>query len=693
MQASFSSGEISPLLHARVDLARYLTGLAELQNMIVLPQGGVTRRPGLENVRWTGEYIYKLIPFEFNSTDTALIAFGDNKIRIYGNISGELNLLATINSPYNSNDVQTLDYVQSGNVIFLVHRNYAPRMLTRKTLTNWTLSAISFKSGPYRDSVSYGATKPLTLTVSGGRRILTSEEDIFNSSLVGTLIKLEYPVEGKTETITSTSTNEGASSRRLEVKGTLNVITTGGDWKGIVSIKRSSDGGTTWVTVREYERIDTEAQGQWDFTISETDDNIIYQVSARHEGEKEITVNITVSGFLKSGTYRITAVNSSRSVDVVLVNDTGFIIDDGFSGQVSLWSIGSWGTDQGYPGTIAMYQDRLVLASTHAEPQTIWMSRTGEYTDFSVHDPIEDDDAITITLAGSSADRIHSITTTTDLLAFTNAGEWKIKGAGDSGAITPLALTAHQQTNIGSKNIKPLVIDGRVIMVQAQGEKIYTLGYDLNTDGYVGNELSILSSHIFEGKQIISIAYQRTPDSLIWVLLNDGTFASCTFNPEHEVIGWARHKSEFSAYSSFLCLPGLAQTELFVVSGASVFRMTSRRAGDYQDGGYSFESIARTLRLNINSESGSMFTNKKLISRVIVSTIRSGSAWAAPGGLNDKNNWERRRKINFDGQEYLTDSEIQLDNGFDEYASVQIRSIDAQPLTIAAITPIVNVGS
>ena len=57
MQESFTSGEISPLLHARVDLARYMTGLAELKNFIVLPQGGVTRRPGLEKVSasWTSQ--------------------------------------------------------------------------------------------------------------------------------------------------------------------------------------------------------------------------------------------------------------------------------------------------------------------------------------------------------------------------------------------------------------------------------------------------------------------------------------------------------------------------------------------------------------------------------------------------------------------------------------------------------------
>ncbi len=705
MQASFSSGEISPLLHARVDLARYLTGLADLQNMVVLPQGGVTRRPGFEYSAGVSGKIYLIIPFEFNSTDTALIVFIEHYMKIYGNVSGSLTLLATLNIPYDTGDLEAgIDYVQSGNVVFLANKNVCPYVLRRKSLKDWTLTKFDFRGGPFIDSTEWGAKRPLTLKkIAGTYYQVTSTEDIFNyenlgSGMLNTLMKLEYPVKARSETLA------GSNIVNFEVKGTLNVVTTGGDWKGKITIDRSSDGGVTWVTVRVYNRINPDSQGQWDFTVSEEEEYILYRVTTAKTDGGDLSAVINSSGFLKSAIYRISGVRSTKTADLIRIKEfeNGNIYDsvEGLEGDktvsVTLWAMGSWGGYQGYPQAVSMYQDRLVFAATKMQPQTIWMSRTGSYTDFSISSTLKDDDAVTITLAGSSADRIHHIAVTTDLLAFSNSGEWKIRGAGDSGAITPSALTAHQQTNIGSKNIKPIVADGRVIMVQAQGEKIYTLGYDLNTDGYTGSELTILSSHIFEGKQIISIAYQRTPDSLIWVLLNDGTFASCTFNPEHEVIGWARHFSNYAYYgfNKFAAIAGSSQTELFAaVNSSSLLRLKARRANNHTDSGVNFESLIRTLRININSESGSLFTNKKLISRVIVSTIKSGSVWAAPGGLNDKNNWERRRKINCDNQAYLTDSEIQLDNGFDEYASVQIRSIDAQPLTIAAITPAVTVGS
>ncbi|MBQ7192911.1 MAG: hypothetical protein IJR98_00895, partial [Synergistaceae bacterium] len=68
-------------------------------------------------------------------------------------------------------------------------------------------------------------------------------------------------------------------------------------------------------------------------------------------------------------------------------------------------------------------------------------------------------------------------------------------------------------------------------------------------------------------------------------------------------------------------------------------------------------------------------------------------AWIAPGALNEaEKNWDRRRKITWNYANYLTDADVQLDNGFDEYACVQIRSIDSEPLTIAAITPVLTGG-
>lgn len=732
MQESFTSGEISPLLHARVDLARYMTGLAELKNFIVLPQGGVTRRPGLEKVSasWTSQA--KIIPFEYNSTDTVLLQFSNLTLTIWGNLSGELTILTQIRTEYNIDDVKNLRYVQSGNVVFLAHRKYKPKILTRKSLTEWELKDLTTVGGPLINSVDFanGAVLKVMLLLENSVEII-SDEMTFDKKLEGSLIKFEFPVPAKTFVFNSLAYPKIAETESFFVKGTLNITTAGSKWQGVISIDRSADGGETWTTIRQYRRRDTNTQGQWDFTVSETEDYVLYKIRAYHfepettssqatittpniiqaslydslvapvnnntSSDYAIDITVTASGFLRSETHEIKSISSDgRTLITDIQQNFTFPIYSMLTigTKITLWSIGAWGNLQGYPGAVAMYQDRLVFASTDRQPQTIWLSKTGDYSNFSISDPLADDDAVTITLAGSSADGIHSLVSSGDLLAFTTSGEWKISGAGDNGAITPSALTAHQQSNIGSKNLQPILVNGRIIFVQTQGQKVFALGYDLNIDGYTGSELSILSSHIFENKNIISMAYQKIPDSLLWFVLNDGTFVSCTYNPEHEVIGWARHSSNFNI-KSIVSVSGEKQTEIFFKTSKEILKLKSRndKTALYSDDSNNYESILRTLRLNINLEDGSAFTKKKLIPRLVVSTLNSKEAWAAPGGFDDDaKNWERRRKIEFYNADFLTDTEIQLDNGFDEYACVQIRSIGENPLTIAAITPQITLG-
>ena len=236
-----------------------------------------------------------------------------------------------------------------------------------------------------------------------------------------------------------------------------------------------------------------------------------------------------------------------------------------------------------------------------------------------------------------------------------------------------------------------------MILVQSQGRKVYALGYDLNVDGYTGSELSILSWHIFEGRAIVDMAYQKEPDSLLWFVLEDGTCAVCTYNPEHEVIGWSRQEYPESV-KSLASVSGSGKTELVgevgSEAGYSLISMKDRtEAGGFTDWDGEPESRMRTLRIIAGSEDGSSYTSKKLISRLIISVLESGGLWAAPGDYSDEaRNWERRRKVTGGNTGYIQDLELELDNGFSGDACVQIRSMEGEPLTIAGITPIVTAG-
>ena len=47
-QVSFTGGELSPSLYARTELAKYASGLRQCLNYLVLKQGGISNRAGLE---------------------------------------------------------------------------------------------------------------------------------------------------------------------------------------------------------------------------------------------------------------------------------------------------------------------------------------------------------------------------------------------------------------------------------------------------------------------------------------------------------------------------------------------------------------------------------------------------------------------------------------------------------------------
>ena len=85
--SAFTAGELSPKLEGRIDLEKYRSGCSELTNLLVLPQGGTTRRPGTEflgQVKDSAD-VTRLIPFQFKTSDTYILEFGDSIMRVYRN--------------------------------------------------------------------------------------------------------------------------------------------------------------------------------------------------------------------------------------------------------------------------------------------------------------------------------------------------------------------------------------------------------------------------------------------------------------------------------------------------------------------------------------------------------------------------------------------------------------------------------
>ena len=175
---NFTGGELSPRLDGRNDLTKYASGCKTLENMIVYPHGSAARRPGTQFVAEVKDSTKKtrLIPFEFSTTQTYMLEFGDQYIRFYKDngviLSGGSPY--EIVSPYLEAELFEIKFAQSADVMYICHPNHAVRKLSRTGHTAWTLTEVNFTNGPYLDNNITTTTFTISAHTVGAGRTLTA---------------------------------------------------------------------------------------------------------------------------------------------------------------------------------------------------------------------------------------------------------------------------------------------------------------------------------------------------------------------------------------------------------------------------------------------------------------------------------------------------------------------------------------
>jgi len=183
---NFTGGELSPRLDGRNDLAKYNSGCKTLENMIVYPHGAAARRSGTSFVAEVKDSTKKtrLIPFEFSTTQTYMLEFGDQYIRFYKD-NGQIlsgGSAYEIASPYLEAELFEIKYAQSADVMYICHPNHEVSKLSRTGHTAWTLTEVDFTNGPYLDSnISTTTFTTSAHTVGAGRTLTASAITGINS--------------------------------------------------------------------------------------------------------------------------------------------------------------------------------------------------------------------------------------------------------------------------------------------------------------------------------------------------------------------------------------------------------------------------------------------------------------------------------------------------------------------------------
>jgi len=647
---NFQAGELSPRLEGRIDLQKYNSGAQTLQNMLAFPQGGVTRRPGTYYAGSSKDGgKVRLINFEYSDEQAYVLEFGANYIRFFkdggilteatksitgataanpvvitatshgysngdrvyitgvtgmteinnreftvANVTtntfelsgvdgsgfsafvsgGTVGKIVEVTTTYSVDDIFEINHVQSADVIYLAHKDHAPAKLTRTTATSFTLSDIPFVDGPYLDENTTATT--LYASAATGSVTITASADLFTADDVGRYIRFREVLEIEHDLwAASTSYNDGDSVR---YNGHVYEQVTG---------STQTSGNTPPVHT---EGTETYGAIDWEYKHDDT------------------------------GYVKITAFTSATVVTATVQEDDGGIavLPDhviGAANATKKWSLGAFGGEQGYPRAVAFYEERLYFAGTTGQPQTIFGSVTA---DFENQTPgILDDSAINITIASDQVNVIKHMIPGRFLQVLTTSSEFTLSG-GTSGPVTPTNVSVLRETTFGSSDVRPLRAGASTILIQKGQEKVKEITFDLDTDGLVGRDLTILAEHLARGG-LTDMVWQQEPELVLWFVRSDGTLVGLSYDPANNTIGWHQHPlGGTGTVESITAIPSGAEDQVYLsvkrtINGATVRHIvymkpvyfgTDVSDAFYVDSGLTYDSTATDTISGLNHLEG-----------------------------------------------------------------------------------------
>lgn len=368
--------------------------------------------------------------------------------------------------------------------------------------------------------ILYTGNKELTPSATTGNITLKSNKNIFASSKPGAYIKLKQEIASKT-----VSTSNGTTGK-VRVGENWKVISHG-TWTGSFTIEKSDD-GEKWKEYRKYTSKD-------DYNPSESGSvtEPVFLRAVCNISSGTCTVDLTAMAYNAEGVVKLTKITSSSTANAHVEKELGSTdMTTNF-----LW--GAWSEEFGYPQTLCFFQDRLCFGGTKKQPYMVWMSRTGDYGNFSVEKAsgtVTDDSAVALAFVSRKQFKILHLIASTDLIVLTAGNEWTVSG---SDTVTPSKAVPKMQTTRGCSTVEPLMIGGRIVFVQGRGSTVRDMAYSYETDSYGGNDLTLLAKHIIENVQIVDSAYKQEPDSTIYFVRSDGTMACLSYIMEQKVYAWS----------------------------------------------------------------------------------------------------------------------------------------------------------
>lgn len=447
---------------------------------------------------------------EFTASDGS----GTNVFTPYDNGTDPVPIVE-IATAYLDTDVGEIQFTQSADVLYLAHKDYPPKKLTRSAHDQWTLEDIDFDWQPFEDE----------------------------NTVIG--------VSTKTHTLHSTETIPAAG------------YTPG------VDIAIVSTNHTPFVTadIGRYLkfRVEENRYDIWETgpAIYGTDEYVIHNgnvyqkndsgdVTAQQNPPLHTTIGLVVNDGIAdagvnwrfvhslSGYGKILSITSTSIVELDVVQEVPSVIGTVVGKATALWAWGAWDANvNGYPRAVTFFDDRLWWAGSIGGPQTLWGSRTGDYENHRISD--EDESALVFTINTDRVNVIEWLSPGRVMAMGTAGGEFVVSGETADEAITPTSIRIVRHSTYGSREfVAPARVENVVLFVQRAGRKLREFVFDFDSDSYRAPDLTILADHIATG-QIKEMQFQQEPARTLWCVLDDGDLIALTYERFQTVVGWHTH--------------------------------------------------------------------------------------------------------------------------------------------------------
>jgi hypothetical protein len=566
---SFTGGEWSPLLDARVDQDKYDSACRELTNVKLLPYGGAERRAGTQYIAATKNSATEdsiLIGYQFSLTTSFIIEIGGGYMRFFSNgvpvtSGGDPDAVLTGTVPYTAADLYDIQYKQINDILYLVHPSHPPQKLIRTADDDWTISQVAYTVPALRDLNT--TTTTLTPSVTTGSGFLDASANLFESTDVGGFWMVSH-VRDSVDTTLALDTIGTTQSTEITARGEVSFVTSG-RWSGTARVQAQDPVTLAWETLREFTSIDASLNA--DAVIEEDELPVDTQMRIEFEssgatptaGASPARAHLIVPSQSIEGIAEITGFVNATRVNMTVATD--------FESNTAstVWREAAWSPRQGYPAAITMYEQRIVYGGTSLRPQTIWGTATGEFETF--RRGTDDDDAIIFTLADGEQNRIQWMEGQNKLLIGTASSEWTMAGDAEK-PLTPSNVSVARQSTYGSKHIQGIMVGDAVYFVQRNGRKLRQMieSETSITARYVSPDLTLASEHITSG-EILQATHVQQPHATYWAVTGDGDLISMTTEKDEQVHGWSKHRTPGASgtFESVATVFGTAGDEIWTI--------------------------------------------------------------------------------------------------------------------------------